>query len=151
MQTEIREHSAINTEPETTTGQAQLALSGSSLLFSILQSICTTVVAINGVRLAIGAGALIMTAGFGAALDHFHEITWLRISLMVGALAGSLISLWMVLHARHLRNRPAARWRMRPLSRETKRREILQILLSVTTLILVMIEEYLHFHLCHTL
>jgi hypothetical protein len=128
-----------------------LSLVGSSLLFSVLQSVCTAVVALNSVRLAIGIGSLAMTTGLGAALEHFHQITWLRVTLLVGALAGSILTLGIVLRAIHLRNRPAARWRLRPLSREQKRMELLQISLSVVTLLLVVVEEYLHFRLCHTL
>jgi len=128
-----------------------LSIVGSSLLFSVLQSICTAVVALNGVRLAIGIGSLAMTTGLGAAMEHFHQITWLRISLLVGALSGSLLTLGIVLRAIHLRNRPAARWRLRPLSRQQKRMELLQVSLSLVTLLLVVIEEYLHFRLCHTL
>jgi len=129
----------------------QLAIAGSGLLFSILQSVCTAIVTINGARLVIGVGALAMTAGLGSALDRFHQITWLRITFLVGALSGSIFTLAIVLHARHLRNRPAARWRVRPLTAHQWRMEALQIVLSLLTLILVAIEEYLHFQLLHTL
>lgn len=128
-----------------------LVVVGSSLLFSILQSVCTAVVAINGVRFAIGLGSLAMTVGLGASLDRFHEITWLRVTLMVGAVGGSLLTLFVVLHSRNLRNKPAARWRMRPLTVRQRRMEAWQIALSVLTLALVLTEEYLHFKLCHTL
>ena len=128
-----------------------LTLVGSSLLFSVLQSVCTAVVALNSVRLAIGIGSLAMTTGLGAAMEHFHEITWLRITLLVGALSGSMLTLGIILRAKRLRNRPAARWRLRPLSSKQKRMELLQVLLSLVTLLLVVVEEYLHFRLCHTL
>jgi hypothetical protein len=123
----------------------------SSLLFSVLQSMCTAVVALNSVRLAIGIGSLAMTTGLGAAMEHFHQITWLRISLLVGALFGSLLTLGIVLRAIRLRNRPAARWRLRPLNKKQKRMELVQLALSLVTLLLVVVEEYLHFRLCHTL
>ena len=128
-----------------------LSVAGSSLLFSVLQSICTAVVALNSVRLAIGIGSLAMTTGLGAALEHFHQITWLRVTLLVGALCGSFLTLGIVLRTVRLRNRPAARWRLRPLSSKQKRMELVQISLSVVTLLLVVVEEYLHFRLCHTL
>jgi hypothetical protein len=128
-----------------------LSIAGSSLLFSALQSVCTAVVALNSVRLAIGIGSLAMTTGLGAAMEHFHQITWLRVTLLVGALFGSVSTLGIVLRASHLRNRPAARWRYRPLSSKQRRMELLQIALSLVTLLLIAIEEYLHFRLCHTL
>jgi hypothetical protein len=128
-----------------------LCVVGSSLLFSVLQSVCTAVVALNSVRLAIGIGSLAMTTGLGAAMEHLHQITWLRVTLLVGALSGSILTLGIVLRAIGLRNRPAARWRLRPLSSKEKRMELLQLFLSFLTLLLVVIEEYLHFRLCHTL
>ena len=128
-----------------------LSVVGSSLLFSVLQSVCTAVVALNSVRLAIGIGSLAMTTGLGAAMEHFHQITWLRVSLLVGALSGSILTLGIVLRAIGLRNRPAARWRLRPMSRKQRRMELLQVCLSLVTLLLVVVEEYLHFRLCHTL
>ena len=66
---------------------SSLSVVGSSLLFSLLQSMCTAVVALNTVRLAIGIGSLAMTTGLGAAMEHFHQITWLRVTLLVGALS----------------------------------------------------------------
>jgi hypothetical protein len=108
-------------------------------------------VALNSVRLAIGVGSLAMTTGLGAAVAHFHEITWLRIALLMGALSGSMLTLGIVLRAIRLRNRPAARWRFRPLSSKQKRMEVLQVSLSFVTVLLVVVEEYLHFRLCHTL
>jgi hypothetical protein len=128
-----------------------LSLVASSLLFSVLQSMCTAVVALNSVRLAIGIGSLAMTTGLGAAMEHFHQITWLRISLLVGALFGSLLTLGIVLRTIRLRNRPAARWRLSQRSNKQKRTELLQVSLSIITLLLVVIEEYLHYRLCHTL
>jgi hypothetical protein len=128
-----------------------LSVVGSSLLFSVLQSVCTAVVALNSVRLAIGIGSLAMTTGLGAAMEHFHQITWLRVTLLVGALSGSILTLGIVLRTTRLRNRPAARWRFRALSSKQRRMELVQVALSLVTLLLVMIEEYLHFRLCHTL
>lgn len=129
----------------------QLSVVGSSLLFSVLQSICTAVVALNSVRLAIGIGSLAMTTGLGAAMEHFHQITWLRVTFLVGALSGSILTLGIVLRAIRLRNRPAALWRLRPLGSKEKRMELLQLSLSLVTLLLIVVEEYLHFRLCHTL
>ena len=128
-----------------------LSVVASSLLFSVLQSVCTAVVALNSVRLAIGIGSLAMTTGLGAAMEHLHQITWLRVTFLVGAVLGSTLTLGIVLRAIRLRNRPAARWRLRPLSSNQKRMELLQVSLSSVTLLLVVIEEYLHFRLCHTL
>ena len=141
----------VRNQPAVLKAAPSMSVVASSLLFSVLQSICTAIVALNSVRLAIGIGSLAMTTGLGAAMEHFHQITWLRVTLLVGALSGSILTLGIVLRATRLRNRPAARWRFRPLSSKQRRMELLQIALSLITLLLVVIEEYLHFRLCHTL
>lgn len=133
------------------TSRSRAIVVGTSFVFSVLQSVCTAIMAINGVRFVIGLGALAMTVGLGANLNYFHSITWLRITFLVGALSGALLTLGILLRSRHLRNRPAARWRFRPLTSKQRRDEFLQIAISVLTLILVVVEEYLHYQNCHTL
>ena len=142
---------AEGSQPAVLKAAPSMSVVASSLLFSVLQSICTAIVALNSVRLAIGIGSLAMTTGLGAAMEHFHQITWLRVTLLVGALSGSILTLGIVLRAIRLRNRPAARWRLRPLSSKQKRMELLQVSLSLLTLLLIVVEEYLHFRLCHPL
>lgn len=143
---------ASDISPETDqTSEALVAVAGTSLLFSILQSVCGAVVAINGVRLAIGLSSLAMTAGVGAALEHFHHITWLRILLLVGGVTGSLVTLAIPIRSRRLRHRPSARWRYQPLTPRQRRMEALQITLSILTLLMAVVEECLHFKFTHSL
>jgi hypothetical protein len=71
--------------------------------------------------------------------------------MLVVALLGSLLNLAILLHVRHLRNRPAAQWRQKPLSPRQKRSELAQLVLSLATLVLIGVEEYLHLSLNHTL
>jgi hypothetical protein len=61
------------------------------------------------------------------------------------ALFGSLLNLAVAMQLRRLRNRPASRWRQKPLSRRKIRMERVEMLLSVMTLALIGLEEYLHF------
>jgi len=136
---------------ESPASKTGIVIVGSSFLFSILQSVCTAIVAINGIRLALGIGSLAMTVGLGAALDRYHDITWLRLTLLAGALSGSTLTLGVQIHAWRLRNRPAAQWRRLPRTNKERRMDALQIGFSLLTLILVAIEEYLHFQFCHTL
>ena len=122
----------------------------SSFFFAVLQSICGAVVAINGLRLAIGIGSLALSTGAGAAVVRFHTDA-IRIPMIVIALLGSLLNLAILMHVRHLRNRPAAQWRQKPLSRHQRRTELAQLILSLATLILIGVEEYLHFGFHHSL
>jgi hypothetical protein len=128
----------------------QGVIAWSSFFFALLQSICGAVVAINGLRLAIGIGSLALSTGAGAAVVRFHA-DWIRIPMMVVALLGSLLNLAIFLHVRHLRNRPASQWRQVPLSPHKLRMERVQLGLSVATLVLIAIEEYLHFGFHHSL
>jgi hypothetical protein len=122
----------------------------SSFLFALLQSICGAIVAIDGLRVAIGIGALALSTGAGAAMVRFHTDA-IRIPMVVIALLGSLLNLAILMHVRHLRNRPASQWRQKPLSLHQKRTELAQLLLSLATLVLIGVEEYLHLSLHHSL
>jgi hypothetical protein len=125
------------------------AIAWSSFFFALLQSICGAIVAINGLRLAIGIGSLALSTGAGAAMVRFHGDA-IRIPMIVIALLGSLLNLAILMHVRHLRSRPA-QWRQKPLSLHQKRAELAQLVLSVATLVLIGVEEYLHLSLHHSL
>jgi hypothetical protein len=129
-------------------GATHGVLAWSSFLFAVLQSICLAFVALNGLRLAIGIGALAATVGVGAVLDRFHADR-IRIPMIGLALLGSLLNLVVLMHVRHLRNRPASRWRQQALSPHKIRMERVQLVLSLATLVLIGIEEYLHFGFEH--
>jgi len=126
------------------------AIAWSSFLFALLQSICGAIVAINGLRIAIGIGALALSTGAGAAMVGFHTDS-IRVPMIIIALLGSLLNLAILMHVRHLRNRPAAQWRQKPLSLRQKRTEFAQLVLSLATLALIGVEEYLHLTLHHSL
>lgn len=126
------------------------ALAWSSFAFAALQSICGAVVAIDGFRVAIGVGALVMTSGAGAAVSRFHGDLF-RIPMLAVALVGSLVNIGILIHVRRLRNRPAAQWRRVSRSPHQVRMERLQWALSIAALVLIAIEEYLHFGFHHHL
>jgi hypothetical protein len=145
---EPNDTSAVLIQPDIASRQGVIAWS--SFFFALLQSICGAVVAINGLRLAIGIGALALSTGAGAAVVRFHA-DWIRIPMIVVALLGSLLNLAIYLHVRHLRSRPASQWRQKPLSPHKLRMERVQLALSLATLVLIGIEEYLHFGFHHKL
>ena len=127
--------------------RAQGVIGWSSFLFAVLQSICTFFAAVDGLRLVIGVGSLAVSAGIGTAMDRFHQ-DWIRVPMMVLALLGSSLNLMILMQIRHLRNRPASRWRQRPLSPSRIRMERVQMALSLATLVLIGFEEYLHLRWC---
>ena len=115
----------------------------SALLFAALQSVCSAFIAISGLRVAIGLGALAAAAGIDAPARGFHQDA-IRIPMMALALAGALLNLFVLWRVRRLRNRPAAQWRRKPLSAKKKNSERLQFALSILTLILLAAEWLTH-------
>jgi hypothetical protein len=82
-------------------------------------------------------------------MADFHE-DWIRRPMLAVALIGSLLNLAILIHARRLRNRPAAQWRRTALTAHQVKMERLQWVLSLAALVLIGIEEYLHFGFHHT-
>jgi hypothetical protein len=118
------------------------------LFFVLLQSVCTFFTALDGLRLLIGVGALASVVGAGQRWDRFHA-DWIRVPMVIFALVGALLNLTILMHVRHLRSRPAALWRQQPLTPRKARRERLQMILSVVTLVLIVIEEVAHLRTFH--
>jgi hypothetical protein len=122
-------------------------LSITSLLFIVLQSMCTAVMAISGVRVIIGLSALAAAAGLNRPASGYHADT-IRIPMMTIAVVGSLVNLYVVWRIRSLRNRPAAQWRAQPVNTRQRRAEAFQIGLALLSLVLVAIEWWTH-HIVH--
>ena len=123
--------------------RARNAIAWTSLAFAILQSICTFFAAMNGLRIAIGIGSLVLASSTVALIDGFHA-TWLRLPMNVLAVVGSAVNLVVLWQIRRLRKLPAAQWRQSPQNPATLRSERIQLLLSIVTLILVVLEERQH-------
>jgi hypothetical protein len=130
------------------TGRTGRVIAWSSFLFALLQSLCTFFAAANGLRFAIGIGALVVGATAGKVLDWFHSDV-IRLPMVGLALFGSLLNLLVLWQVRRLRARPAAAWRVRPVSASKMRMEWVQFGLSVVTLVLIAVEEYWHLRWHH--
>jgi hypothetical protein len=111
----------------------------SAFLFAVLQSVCSAFIALNGVRLLIGVGAFAAATGALKLADRIH-IDAIRIPMMLLALAGSLLNLVVLWQVWRLRRRPASAWRQQPVSKQQKRSEQAQFILSVLTLLLLAVE-----------
>ena len=130
-----------------TTGLRRWAIGLTSLFFIALQSACTIVMALSGVRPLIGLGALAaVAAGARAPAAGFHQDT-LRIPMMVLAISGSFVGLYMVWRIRSLRKRPSSQWRQRPVSHRRLWGEKIQVGLAIVTLILVGAEFLAHLYI----
>ena len=125
-------------------GNRTWLVSMTSLIFIVLQSACSAVIAISGVRVAIGLSALAeATIGIHAPAGGFHRDV-IRIPMMIAATIGSLINLYVIWRIRTLRARPSSQWRMLAVTAKQRRSELLQIALAIITLILVAAEWITH-------
>jgi hypothetical protein len=123
-----------------------LAVGLTSLFFILLQSACTALFAISGLRLLIGVGALAAAATGLNFLAALHGAA-LRIPMEILAIAGSVVNLIAVGRIRRLRVRPESQWRMRLATPRQLRSESWQIALAVLTLLLVAVEWGFHIYL----
>src|ERR1700722_1591392 len=114
-----------------------------ALGFILLQSACTAVMAVSGVRVIIGLGALAAASGLNRPATGFHSDA-IRIPMMAIAVIGSLLNLYVIWRIRSLRSRPSAQWRTTPVTPKQKRAEAFQIVLAIITLALVAAEWITH-------
>ncbi|HEY3989347.1 MAG TPA: hypothetical protein VGM02_08625 [Acidobacteriaceae bacterium] len=120
----------------------------SAFLFAFLQTICPAVIAISAIRVFIGLGALAAAAGSDVPPRGWHA-DWIRIPMMLLAGLAAAINLFVIWHVRRLRARPAAQWRIAPLSAKTLRSERVQIVLAVLTFVCLAAESIAHSILHH--
>jgi hypothetical protein len=101
--------------------------------------------AISGLRLLIGVTSLAASIlpGFIFAI-HAQRI---RIPMLVVAVLGSVVNLYVLWRIWSLRSRPASQWRIQPVTPKQRRSERLQFVISILTLALVITESLFHHHL----
>jgi hypothetical protein len=117
----------------------------SSLLFVLLQSACTAVMAISGLRFLIGVTSLAASIlpGFIFTI-HAERI---RVPMLILAVLGSVVNLYVLWRIWSLRSRPASQWRTEPVTAKQRRSERIQFVISILTLALVITESLFHHHL----
>ena len=117
-------------------------VSGASVLLAVLQSLCTAVVTISGIRVLIGLSAL-AASSIAAPLLEFHQDA-IRIPMLALAVIGSLVNLAVLAWIWRLRSRPEAKWRQSPIGPRQRRSERLQVAMALLTLLLVGVEVWAH-------
>ena len=117
-----------------------------SLAFIVLQSACSVAMAISGIRVLIGLGALAaVTAGAQVPPGGLHGDS-IRIPMMIVAVVGSLINLYVICRIRSLRKRSSAQWRQQVIPRKKIWSENAQVAMAVVTLALVAAELFSHLY-----
>jgi hypothetical protein len=144
MSDELHIHDKPSTwvEAAPTSGRIR-AVAWTSVLFALLQSLCTAVLTISGIRVAIGLSALAAAGGIYAPAKGWHQDA-IRIPMLIVATLGAVVNLAVIAWIHHLRNRPAAQWRRRERTARERRSERLQIVLAIVTLLLVGLETWTH-------
>jgi hypothetical protein len=114
-----------------------------SFLFILLQSACTAVMAISGLRLLIGIGSLAFAVSGVRILASIHGNA-IRVPMELLAVGGSAINLYVIWRIRTLRARPSSKWRVEAVAPAKRRAESVQIALAILTLLLVAAEWTIH-------
>src|SRR5258708_32311999 len=98
-------------------------LSGASWALAILQNLCAAVLAISGIRLAIGLTAFALAGTvFATPIRWFHQDA-IRIPMLALATIGAVVDIAVLAWMRHLRSQSSAQWRKREKSCKEKRSE----------------------------
>jgi hypothetical protein len=146
MSEAVQSQSIPREEPRFVSASRFRWLNWSGLVLAFLQSVCSTFIALHGIRLLVGIGAVILASGAWHFAEELHTNA-IRIPMMLFALIGSLLNLLVLWQVRRLRRRSASAWRQQPLTPSKRRNETLQLALSVLTLILLFAEEIAHLKL----
>jgi hypothetical protein len=128
--------------PETPKGLGITFLSWGSLALAFAESICVAAVGLSGLRVAIGMSSLISATAAGPA-HGFHRNA-LRIPFLAVGGIGSVLVLLLVWNESRMRKNPAAAWRLQPLTTKQKRSRRIQVILSVLSLVLIVLELITH-------
>jgi len=117
-------------------------LTSASLILALLQSLCTAILTISGIRMAIGLSALAASSIYAPILG-FHG-DGLRIPMLALATIGAVVNLLVLAWIWWLRSRPSAQWRRREVGKNERRSERFQVALAILTLVLVGLESWSH-------
>lgn len=146
----LKENASTDTHPGNDTKGRSWAIGLTSLFFILLQSACTALMALSGLRLLIGIGSLAAATVGVHFLASIHGEA-IRIPMEIVAIAGSAINLYSIWRVRSLRSRPSSQWRVAPVGADKKRAESIQIVIAIVTLLLVGVEWAIHIHLHHSI
>jgi hypothetical protein len=125
-------------------------LSWSGFFLAIIQSVCSAFIALHGIRFLVSIGAVVLASSAWSLAERLH-MDAIRFPMMLIALFGALLNLFALWQVRRLRRRSSSAWRQQPLTAGKRRSEVLQVALSLLTVVLLVAEELAHFKLKDTL
>jgi hypothetical protein len=146
----LTQESSVVATPQVALKRRSWAVGFTSLFFILLQSACTAVTALSGLRLLIGIGSLAAATTGIKFLASIHGEA-IRIPMELLAIAGSAVNLYVIWRIRSLSRRPSSQWRVEPVNPAKKRAEAMQITLAFLTLLLVLGEWTTHLYMHHSI
>lgn len=146
----LKQESSVDATPQAALKSRSWTIGLTSLFFILLQSACSAVTALSGLRLLIGIGSLAAATTGVKLLASIHGDA-IRIPMELLAIAGSAVNLYVIWRIRSLRGRPSSQWRVGPITPAKKRAETIQIALAILTLLLVFVEWTIHLRLHHSI
>jgi hypothetical protein len=142
----LSQDAVSKTSQETSSQSRGWVIACTSFFFILLQSLCTAVMAVSGLRLLIGVGSLAAASTGIRIMDTIHGEA-IRIPMMIVAIVGSVLNLYVIWRIRSLRGRSSSQWRAVPVTQAKKRAESMQIAIAAITLLLVAAEWVAHIRL----
>jgi len=142
------DRAGVSQAPSESVSPQLKVLNSSAVFFAILQSVCTAFVALSGLRLIIGIGAVAAATGALHVVDRIHSDAF-RIPMMLMAFLGSVLNLAALQRVWSIRRNAASAWRLRPLSQQQRRSEFIQFAISILTLLLLVAELLAHHSFVH--
>ena len=113
-----------------------------SLGLAIIQGVCATAVFVSGISTALELSTVAAATAAGPATGlHANRF---RIPMLALAGLGAVVNLVLLWNAERMRRNPAARWRMRPLTRKERWEKGIQLGASILTLLLIAGELLAH-------
>ena len=141
-ETQDREQRPITSKPSFRFWKTQRFITVGSLGLAIIQGVCATAVFVSGISTALGFSTLVAATAAGPATGlHANRF---RIPMLAVAGLGAVVNLVLLWNAERMRRNPAARWRMRPLTRKERWEKRIQLAASILTLLLIAGELLAH-------
>ena len=146
----LKENAPVDTRLQNAREDKSWTIGLTGLFFILLQSACTALMALSGLRLLIGIGSFAAATAGTNLLASLHGAA-IRIPMEIFAVAGSVINLYAIWRVRSLRARPSSQWRVATVGADKRRAESIQMAIAVVTLLLVATEWMFHIHLHHSI
>ena len=141
-ETQELEQRPVTNKPSFRFWKTQRFITVGSLGLAIIQGVCATAVFVSGISTVLGLSTLVAATAAGPATGlHANRF---RIPMLALAGLGAVVNLVLLWNTERMRRNPAARWRMRPLTRKERWEKRIQFAASILTLLLIAGELLAH-------